>query len=201
MRKWKYKTPGIPDDLFIRGNIPMTKEEVRAVIISKLRLKPNQIVYDIGAGTGSISIEAASQAEEAEIYAVERREEAIELIKKNTENFNLNNIKIIAGQAPEVLYSLPAPDRVIIGGSGGYLQEILNMVDKKIKSEGRIVITAVTINTLNSAITHLESLNYKLDICNIAVTRTRKVSDYHIFNALNPIYIISAEKGENNYAG
>lgn len=194
MEKWKYKTPGVSDDLFIRGNVPMTKEEVRAVIISKLRLNSGHLVYDIGAGTGSISIEAALQVEEGKIYAVERKREGIALIRKNAHRFELDNIEIVAGQAPESLDELPVPDRVVIGGSGGYLKQILNVINSKIKDEGRIVITAVTTNTLHSAITKLERLNYRLDICNVAVTRTRKVADYHMFNALNPVYIISAER-------
>lgn len=194
MKTWRYRTAGIPDELFIRGSVPMTKEEVRAVIISKLRLNDDYIIYDIGAGTGSISIEAASQAVTGKVYAIERNEEGIELIKKNASKFELDNIKIICGQAPKSLIDLPAPDRVVIGGSGGYLKQILSTVDSRIKQDGRIIITAVTINTLSSTLTELERRNYQLDICNIAVTRTRKVSDYHMFQAQNPIYIISAEK-------
>ncbi len=195
MNKWEYKTPGIPDEMFSRGNVPMTKEEVRTIIISKLRLKSSHIIYDIGAGTGSITVEVARQATKGKIYAIESNEEGIELIKKNAEVFHLDNIKIIAGQAPDALSNLPSPDRVIIGGSGGQLKEIIYFLDNKINNKGKIVIPAVTINTLNSAVTNLEKLGYKLDICNIAVTKTRKVSDYHMFKALNPIYIISAEKG------
>lgn len=196
MARWDYKTAGIPDDLFIRGNIPMTKEEIRAVVIAKLRLKPGQIVFDIGAGTGSISIEAAFQVGNGIVYAVERKGEAISLIKKNAANFGLDNIELVSGEAPQVLAGLPAPNRVIIGGSGGYLQQMLKIVDNKLKKRGRIVITAVTINTLNQAIEYLGGLQYQVDICNIAVTRTKKVADYHMFAALNPVYIISAAKGE-----
>jgi len=198
MKKWNYKTPGIPDDLFVRGNVPMTKEEVRAVIMARLRLKSGHLVYDIGAGTGSLSIEAALQAGEGKVYAVERDRIAQQLIIENVKKFGLNNIIIIAGQAPQVLEPLPVPDRVIIGGSGGHLREILNLVDRKMKKGGRIVITAVTVNTLNLAVTHLENLHYCPDICNIAVTRTSKVANYHMLKALNPVYLISAEKGETN---
>lgn len=194
MKTWKYKTPGIPDNLFIRGNVPMTKEEVRTVVISKLRLTESDIVYDIGAGTGSISIEAGHQARSGTIYAVERKETGINLIKRNAEKFKLDNIEIIQGEAPQALDKLPVPDRVIIGGSGGHLEAIINKVDNKMKQDGKIVITAVTINTLNSAISILENREYNLDICNISVTRTREVADYHMFKALNPIYIISAGK-------
>ncbi|MFW6269184.1 MAG: precorrin-6Y C5,15-methyltransferase (decarboxylating) subunit CbiT [Bacillota bacterium] len=194
MKKWDYKTAGISDDLFIRANVPMSKEEIRAVIISKLRLKNKHIVYDIGAGTGSVSIEIAQQAKEGRVYAIERKKEAIDLIVKNTKEFELENIKIIEGNAPEKLSDLPSPDRVFIGGSDGQLANILKGVDNKIKSDGRIVVTAVTINTLNLAIKTFEKLNYELNISNIAVTRTKKVNDYHMFKALNPIYIISANR-------
>lgn len=196
MGKWEYKTAGIPDDLFVRGSVPMTKEELRSVVIAKLRLKLGQIVFDIGAGTGSISVEVAFQAREGIVYAVERKEGAVNLIKENAANFGLNNIEFIQGEAPQALAALPAPDRVVIGGSGGCLQEILKMVDKKLKNEGRIVITAITINTLNQAIEYLEYLQYQVDVCNIAVTRTKKVADYHMFTALNPVYIITAVKRE-----
>ncbi|MFW5980297.1 MAG: precorrin-6Y C5,15-methyltransferase (decarboxylating) subunit CbiT [Halanaerobiales bacterium] len=194
MKKWDYKTAGISDDLFIRANVPMSKEEIRAVIISKLRLKNKHIVYDIGAGTGSVSIEIAQQAKEGRVYAIERKKEAIDLIVKNTKEFELENIKIIEGNAPEKLSDLPSPDRVFVGGSDGQLANILKGVDNKIKSDGRIVVTAVTINTLNLAIKTFEKLNYELNISNIAVTRTKKVNDYHMFKALNPIYIISANR-------
>ncbi|AZO95929.1 precorrin-6Y C5,15-methyltransferase (decarboxylating) subunit CbiT [Halocella sp. SP3-1] len=196
MGKWEYNTAGVPDDLFVRGNVPMTKEEIRAVVIAKLRLKPGQIVFDIGAGTGSISIEAAFQVGEGIVYAVERKEEALNLIKENAANFGLNNIEFVPGEASQVLASLPAPDRVIVGGSGGNLQEILKIINKKLKNRGRIVITAVTTNTLNQAIASLEALQYQLNICHIAVTRTKKIADYHMFAALNPVYIITAAKEE-----
>ena len=194
MKKWKYKTPGIPDEMFIRRDVPMSKEEIRAVVISKLRLKADQIVYDIGAGTGSISIEAACQVDDGMVFAVERKKKGVNLIKKNKNKFNLGNIEIVRGRAPEKLVDLPCPDRVVIGGSGGHLEEILKLVDQKLNNGGRIVITAVTINTLNSAFNCFSNLNYSLDVCNIAVTRTKEVADYHMFKALNPIYIISAKR-------
>lgn len=194
MKKWQYKTPGIPDELFIRGDFPMTKEEVRAVVVSKLRLKKDSVVYDIGAGTGSISIEMAAQSTNIKVFAVERKETGVNLITKNKKKFTLDNIEVVQGSAPKIIESLPEPDRVIIGGSGGHLKSILNLLDNKLKEKGRLVITAVTLNTLNLALDCLENLNYNLDICNIAVTRTREVANYHMFNALNPIYIISADR-------
>ncbi len=191
MKNWKYKTPGIPDEFFVRGEVPMTKEEIRSVILSKLKLKDRLTVYDIGAGTGSISIEISFQLKEGKIYAVEKEEKAVNLIEKNKKVFNRKNIEIIKGVAPDVLKNLPSVNRVFIGGSNGNLKEILDIVDQKLLKNGIIVITAVTLNTLNSAITHLERLDYDLNICNIAVTRTKKIKNYHMLNALNPIYIIT----------
>ena len=194
MREWEANTPGIPDDYFIRDEVPMTKEEVRAVIISKLRLKKNQTAYDIGAGSGSVSIEMALALEKGTVYALERKKKALNLIKRNVKKFKLNNIKITEAEAPAGIDVLPEVDRVFIGGSGGQLAAILAAVDQKLKKSGRIVLTAVTINTLTTAVQELESLGYQLDIVNIAVTRTKNISNYQMFRALNPVYIISAVK-------
>ncbi len=195
MKTWNFRSPGIPDEEFIRGEIPMSKEELRTVTIAKLRPKNDSIICDIGAGTGSLSIEAALLASEGKVYAVERKKAGVQLIKENMKKFELNNINILEKEAPEGLSSLPMLDRVIIGGSGGKLKEILKIIDKKLKNTGRLVINAITINTLSIAIEVLEEMNYSLEIVNIAVTRTNKVANYHMFKGMNPVYIISAEKG------
>lgn len=197
MNEWEFNTSGIPDDLFVRGDVPMTKEEIRAAVISKLRIKNDQIIYDIGAGSGSITVEAALKAAEGMIYAVERKAEAVELINKNLEKFKLSNVEIIREEAPQGLEKLSPADRIFIGGSGGFLKEIITFSDNKLKDRGRIVLTAITVNTLTDAVTQLEQLDYQIDITNIAVTKTKKIKHYHMFNALNPIYIISAQREEN----
>lgn len=196
MAEWKYNSPGIPDNYFIRGEVPMTKSELRAVIISKLRLKNKQIAYDIGAGSGSISVEMGLALKSGQVYALERKAEALNLIKKNVGNFKLNNIQLIKSEAPLKMDSLPEADRIFIGGSGGHLAEILEQADQKLKKRGRIVLTAVTLNTLTTAVSKLESLNYKLEIVNVAVTRTRNIKNYKMFKALTPIYVISAQREE-----
>lgn len=197
MSEWEFNTAGIPDNLFIRGDVPMTKEEIRAAVISKLRLKSDQIIYDIGAGSGSMTVEAALKAAEGMIYAVEKKAEAVELINKNLEKFKLSNVEIIREEAPQGLEKLPPADRIFIGGSGGFLKEIITFSDNKLKDRGRIVLTAITVNTLTDAVAQLEQLDYQIDITNIAVTKTKKIKHYHMFNALNPIYIISAQREEN----
>ncbi|MCC3145482.1 precorrin-6Y C5,15-methyltransferase (decarboxylating) subunit CbiT [Halanaerobium sp. Z-7514] len=196
MSEWKYRTAGIPDKQFIRGEVPMTKEEIRAVVISKMRLKKNHIVYDIGAGSGSITVEAALKSTAGIIYAVEKKEEAVDLIKKNCNKFKLSNVKIIEKEAPDGLEELPSADRIFIGGSGGFLKEIISRSDKNLKEDGKIILTAITVNTLSTAVSQFEQLNYLIDITNISVTKTKKIRDYHMFKALNPVYIISAQKEE-----
>ena len=194
MKKWKYKTPGIPDEFFVRGEVPMTKEEIRSVILSKLKLKDSLTAYDIGAGTGSVSIEMSLQLTKGEVYSVEKEAKAVNLIEKNKKKFEQKNIKIIKDIAPEALKNLPLVDRVFIGGSSGNLKGILAKINQKLLTNGIIVITAVTLNTLNTAITQLENFDYDLNICNISVTRTKKIKNYHMLNALNPIYIITARR-------
>ncbi|MCK8825527.1 precorrin-6Y C5,15-methyltransferase (decarboxylating) subunit CbiT [Fuchsiella alkaliacetigena] len=194
MSKWQYSTPGIPDQLFIRGQVPMTKEEVRCVTISKLRLDENSTVYDIGAGTGSLSIEAALIAKQGQVWAIEREAEGVQLIEENRAQFALDNLEVVAGEAPAALSDLPPVDRVLIGGSGGQLAEILELVEQKLKAQGRIVINAITLETLTSAKEELLRLGYQIEVVTLNVARTREVGAYHMFKAENPIYIISGER-------
>ena len=119
---WLRQVPGIPDTEFLRGKVPMTKEEVRVVTLAKGKIFPEAIIYDIGAGTGSLSIEASFLAKDGQVWALERNPEAIELIKKNKEKFQVNNLEILAKEAPEGLRELPSADVIFIGGSGGHLR-------------------------------------------------------------------------------
>ena len=121
-------THGIPDEAFLREKVPMTKEEVRDISLSKLRLTRQAVIYDVGAGTGSVSIEMALQAEEGTVYAVEKKPEAVELLRKNKKKFAADNLEIIEGLAPEALRGLPAPSHVFVGGSSGNLRAILQPV-------------------------------------------------------------------------
>lgn len=192
--EWEYKTQGIPDHMFIRGDVPMTKEEVRAVSLSKLRLTKEFIVYDIGAGTGSVSIECGLVCESGRVYAIEKNPEAIELIKKNKDKFLLKNIDIIEGNAPDALKGLPEPDRVFLGGSGKNLKDILEFINR-FEKDIRVVINSITIETAYEALQYLETKGYRnIDIVNISVTKSRKAGDKHLMQAINPVYIISAEK-------
>ncbi|MFW5976740.1 MAG: precorrin-6Y C5,15-methyltransferase (decarboxylating) subunit CbiT [Bacillota bacterium] len=191
---WPYVTGGIPDEKFIRKNVPMTKEEIRIITISKLRIRDDSIIYDIGAGTGALTVEAAIRAGKGKVYAVEKEIERSKLIARNVSKFNLENVKVITGEAPSALKELPPADRIIIGGSGGKLKPILNQIDKKLATDGRIVINAVTLDTLVEIYDLFNKLDYDFDICNIAVTRGKDIAGYKMLKALNPVYIISGEK-------
>jgi len=177
----------------------MTKEEVRVITLTKARIKRDNIIWDIGAGTGSISVEAAFQADQGSVYAIEKENKGVELIRKNKLKFGLDNIEIIYGKAPEVLNSLPPFDRAFIGGSGGSLREILELSNKKLKPGGRIVINAITLNTINTIYSLneiLPDLSFEIvDFITVNVSRIRKVKQFQMWQALNPVYIITMERG------
>lgn len=185
-------TPGIPDHQFVRGNVPMTKEEVRSVSLSKLRIKKTDVIYDIGAGTGSVSVEAALLAEAGRVYAVERQEEAVGLIRENAKKMKVCNLQIVKGEAPEALAGLPAPDCVFIGGSGGHLEEIVEIVRKKNPSV-RLVISAITLETLARAVECMKKIPKAEteEVVQISVARSRQVGAYHMMTGQNPVYLIS----------
>lgn len=181
---------GIPDEEFIRGTVPMTKSEVRAVIISKLKLKEDSVVYDIGAGTGSVSVEMACLAKKGRVYAIEQNEEAVELIKQNRDKFALNNIEIIPGLAPEVLKDLEEPDTAFIGGSKGSMEGIIAALFQKNKAI-RLVITAIALETLSEALRLMEKFKFEdVEVVQTAISKTREAGSYHMLMGQNPVFII-----------
>ncbi|MDQ0287458.1 precorrin-6Y C5,15-methyltransferase (decarboxylating) CbiT subunit [Desulfofundulus luciae] len=192
-KAWPYVTPGIPDDLFIRGSIPMTKEEIRAVTLAKARLGPGQVVWDIGSGTGSIAIEAARLIGDGIVYAVEQKPAALELIRENMRRFAQKNIQVVEGRAPEALLQLPPPHRVFIGGSGGQLGEIVQLLAERLAPGARLVINALTLETLTRALTLLGP-PWEKEVVQVSVTRTVSRGHYHLMHALNPVWIITAQK-------
>lgn len=184
-------THGKADSEFIRDKVPMTKEEVREVSICKLRLTDKAIVYDIGSGTGSIAMEMAGLSPDLKVYAIERKPEAVALIKKNKEKFKLDNIEVIEAEAPEGLDELPKPTHVFIGGSGGNLNEILNTL-YSMNDSMRIVITAVSLETI-ARIKEILSA-YPIaneDIVELQVNRSKVIGKYHMMQAENPVWICS----------
>lgn len=184
-------THGKADSEFIRDKVPMTKEEVREVSICKLRLTDKALVYDIGSGTGSIAMEMAGLSPDLKVYAIERKPEAVALIKKNKEKFKLDNIEVIEAEAPEGLDELPKPTHVFIGGSGGNLNEILNTL-YSMNDSMRIVITAVSLETIAQIKDILSA--YPIaneDIVELQVNRSKVIGKYHMMQAENPVWICS----------
>ena len=194
---WNNKTPGIPDELFERTDkVPITKEEVRTIQISKARLKPGQIVYDIGCGSGSISVESALQVESSgKVLAIDFDEKAIDLTKKNAQKFQISNIRIIFGNAKEKILELEQADAIFIGGTGGDTQKIVELSQTKLKSKGRIVIGTILIETLSSVLQILEKLQFEeVDITQVTISKSRKTTTGTMMLARNPVTIISATK-------
>ena len=184
-------THGKADSEFVRDKVPMTKEEVREVSICKLRLTDKSLVYDIGSGTGSIAMEMAGLSPDLKVYAIERKPEAVALIKKNKEKFKLDNIEVIEAEAPEGLDELPKPTHVFIGGSGGNLNEILNTL-YSMNDSMRIVITAVSLETIAKIKDILSA--YPIaneDIVELQVNRSKVIGKYHMMQAENPVWICS----------
>ena len=194
---WNYKTPGIPDDIFERSeNVPITKEEVRAIQICKARLCQGYTVYDIGCGSGSISIEAAFQVEKyGKVIAIDYDSNAIELTNKNIKKFGLSNISVIFGNAKEKILGLDKADAIFIGGTGGDTEEIIKICQDKLKPGGRIVIGIILIETLYSVLQILEKLPFdSVDITQVTISKSRKTSKGTMMLARNPVTIISATK-------
>ena len=182
---------GLPDGEFMRGDVPMTKEEVRSISLSKLRLAKDSVVYDVGAGTGSVAVEAALRVTDGIVYAVEKKEEAIELIEKNQKTMKADNLVIVKGEAPDALLGLPVPDCVFIGGSTGNLKGILDTVYQKNK-KARVVINTITLETLTEAKHCMEELSVaEEEIVQISVSRSKKAGRYHMMLGLNPVTVIS----------
>lgn len=187
-RSFVQRTPGIEDALFIRGEVPMTKQEVRAVILAKLGIQAQMVCWDIGAGTGSVSVEMALQAKE--VYAAECSGEAYRLMQQNKEKFGVWNLHLTQGTAPEVLCQFPSPDVVFIGGSGGKLAEILQDVHT-INPQARVCIAAIALETVHTALTEMTALGYEIETVQIGVSRTKKAGDLHLLLAQNPIFLLT----------
>lgn len=181
----------IPDSEFIRGSVPMTKAEVRSIIVNKLCIPKDGIVWDIGCGTGSVSVEAALRCECGTVYAADRSEEAARLTDKNRRRFGCDNIEMITANGAEAAKTLPKPDSVFIGGSGGELGDIITAALGK-NPAARIVITAVTLETLNESISLLEAAGRSPEISQISVTRVKKVGTHSMLSAENPVYIVNS---------
>ena len=191
----QYPLIGIADEEFQTVKKLITKQEVRAVTMSKLQLQDDLVMWDIGAGSCSVSIEASNLMPNGRIFAIERNPLCIGFIHENLKKFCTRNVKLIETYAPEGLEDLPDPDRVFIGGAGGQLEEIIDSVDKRLKPEGLIVLNAVTLDTLSKAVEYLEDHGYTVEATCVNISKTRKLTEYKLFEAQNPVYIITAHKG------
>lgn len=185
------KNKRLKDAAFTRGQVPMTKEHIRVLTVDRLEISAKDIVYDIGAGTGSVSVAMAYRAFEGTVYAVEQKQEAVKLIEENRSKLGAFNLRVVSGVAPQAIENLPAPDRVFIGGSGGKLKEILQVVLQK-NPQVRVCINTVTLESLNEVIDCFKAFHFtEIEICQMNCARAEKVGKYHMMKAENPVYIIS----------
>lgn len=186
-------TFGIPDSGFVRGQVPMTKEEVRAAALSKLRVAPGGTYWDVGAGTGSVSVAISALARDGRVLAVERDPEACGLILENAARFGAGNLTLVQGEAPAALGDLPAPDGVFVGGSGGSLEDILKTALEK-NPRVRVVVAAVTLETLSRGAALLDALPFAgVEVSQITVARARELGRYHLMTGQNPVFLLSGE--------
>ena len=190
--------PGISDEEFLRDKVPMTKEEIRILTLCKAKIRPDSIVWDVGAGTGSLSIESAMIANKTgHVFAIEKKSLAVELLHKNVAKFKLEDkITVISGEAPKALSDLPNCDAVLIGGSGKNMFDILEVIDSRLKIGGRIVVNAVTIQTISQITEYMSKKeDYTYEAMQVQVNRLRKIGSYDMFNnALNPVFIVTCIK-------
>lgn len=190
--RWPYASSGIPDELFIRGDVPMTKQEVRAVALAKLRITATDTVWDVGAGTGSVSIEAALVARAGSVWAVERNAAGVRLIRENADAFGCGNVHAVPGVAPEALVKLPVPDAVFVGGSAGELPSIVEAALEK-NSQVRLCVPCVTVETLTEACALLSGSRFKgFEACQVSAARAEAVGLHHLMKAQNPVFLVSA---------
>ena len=192
---WNYRTPGIPDELFERTEqVPITKEDVRALVLSKLRLKENSSAIDIGCGSGSITVELCLQTKDNKVYAIDFEEKATELTRKNLLKFGLK-AEVILSKAQDILPLLPQVDAITIGGTWGNIEQIIRLSIDKLKKGGRIVIDTILIETMYKALTTINEASLdEVDVTQVIIAKARKVTTGTMMLARNPVLIISATK-------
>jgi cobalt-precorrin-6B (C15)-methyltransferase len=194
---WSHRTPGIPDSEFERlERVPITKEEVRAIQISKARLGSGQTVYDIGCGSGSISVEAGLQVEgTGRVLAVDRDPDAAGLTERNLARFGVGNVTVMRGEATDVIPGLPEADAIFIGGTGGETGRIVELCESKLKAGGRIVIGTILIETLAAVLGVMEGLRFcSVDVTQVTIAKSRRTSTGTMMLARNPVTVISATR-------
>lgn len=195
MLVWDYRTPGIPDELFERTeDVPITKEDIRVIAISKLRLKEGYSAIDVGCGSGSITVELCLQTK-GKVYAIDFDKKAVELTKKNLQKFGVKAQEVILGKAQDILPKLLEVDAIIVGGTWGDTRRVIELAADRLKKGGRIVIDTIVIETLYQALTTINDLELKeIDITQVTISKSRKVTTGTMMLARNPVMIISATK-------
>jgi cobalt-precorrin-6B (C15)-methyltransferase len=193
---WDYKTAGIPDEFFERmDKVPITKEEIRSIIISKLRLKEGHVSIDAGCGSGSISIELAIQTN-ATVYAIDIDKNAIDLTNQNIKKFGLENeIRVIEGLVQDILPKLPNVDSIVIGGTTGNTEKIIRFAIDRLKPGGRLVVTSILFETIYKTLKTLEDCKlFEIDMTQITIAKSKKTTSGTMMISRNPVIIFSAKK-------
>jgi cobalt-precorrin-6B (C15)-methyltransferase len=192
---WNYRTPGVPDELFERDEqVPITKEDVRAIVISKLRLREGFSAIDVGCGSGSITVELCLQTNGGRIYAIDFDDRAVEVTERNLQKFAVK-AEIIQAKAQDILPSLPKVDAVIIGGTWGNTEQIIRMAIDRIRKGGRIVVDTILIETMHKAINTVSDADLdEIDITQVTIAKAKKVTSGTMLVARNPVLVISATK-------
>lgn len=186
----------IYDKEFIQGELPMTKQEVRAVTVAKLQLKTNSILIDVGAGTGTIGIECATYLSDGKVIGIEKEEKGLETIKENVKKFNLTNYELIHGRAPESIPNIEY-DRMFVGGSTGSMRSILEHFINYSTNDARLVINTITLESLNDTMALLKEYGFKdIEVVNMMVSRGKKIGPYTMMYGENPIYIITVDRNQ-----
>ncbi len=188
---------GIPEASFYRRRDGfITKQEVRAVSLAKLCLTDESVLWDIGAGSGAVSIEASCLARRGRIYAIEKNDADVAIIRKNLRKFQATRVEVVHTFAPDNLYELPDPTAVFIGGSGGKMEEILDLVGRRLKPGSRIVINTVTLENLSTTVNALKARGFVPDVTLVNIARSTKITELTRFEALNPVFVVAASKQE-----
>jgi cobalt-precorrin-6B (C15)-methyltransferase len=192
---WDCRTPGIPDELFDRTEeVPITKEDIRAIAISKLRLKEGHSAIDVGCGSGSVTVELCLQTK-GKVYAIDFDEKAVELTKKNLQKFGVKAEEVMLAKAQDVLPKLPQVDAIIVGGTWGDAKQVIELAVGRLKKGGRIVIDTILIETMYQALAAVNELELnEIDITQVTISKARKVTTGTMMLARNPVMIISATK-------
>jgi cobalt-precorrin-6B (C15)-methyltransferase len=191
---WDFRTPGIPDELFERTEeVPITKEDIRAIALSKLRLKEGHSAIDIGCGSGSITVELCLQTR-GTVYAIDFDQKAVELTKKNLQKFGAK-AEVILGKAQDVLPKLPQVDAIIVGGTWGDTRQVIQLAVGRLKKGGRLVIDTILIETIYQALAAINKMQLaEVDVTQVTIAKARKVTTGTMMLARNPVMIISATK-------